>query len=58
MIVVGDIVIVDDWKFEIDRNVPKIGTSFRKRKQNEEIKISRSKIREDYVNANISKHRI
>ena len=54
MIVVGDIVIVDDWKFEIDRNVPKIGTSLGKGNQNEEIKITaESTIRQDYVNATI-----
>ena len=54
MIVVGDIVIVDDWKFEIDRNVPKIGTSLGKGNQNEEIKITaESTIRQDYVNATL-----
>ena len=54
MIVIGDIVIVNDWKFEIDRSVPKIGNSLGKGTQNEEIKISaEAKIREDYVNANI-----
>ncbi|MCI8291710.1 MAG: hypothetical protein HFJ25_05655 [Clostridia bacterium] len=54
MIVVGDIVIVDDWKFEIDRDVPKIGTSLGKGNQNEEIKITaESTIRQDYVNATI-----
>ena len=54
MIVIDDIVIVDDWKFEIDRNVPKIGNSLGKGIQNEDIKISvEAKIREDYANANI-----
>ncbi len=54
MTVIGDIVIVNDWKFEIDRSVPKIGNSLGKGTQNENIKISaEAKIREDYVNANI-----
>ena len=54
MTVIGDIVIVNDWKFEIDRSVPKIGNNLGKGTQNENIKISaEAKIREDYVNANI-----
>lgn len=50
MSVVGDIVIVDGWQFEIDRSVPKIVTSIGKGDINEEIKIQAiSKISNDYV---------
>ena len=54
MVVVDNIVIVDDWKFEIDRNVPKIVTGLGKGEQNHEIQIeAKAQIREDYVNANL-----
>ena len=54
MVVIGDIVIVGDWQFEIDRSVPKVGTSLGKGVQNEEIQISSNvQLRKDYVNATI-----
>ncbi len=54
MVVVDNIVIVDDWKFEIDRDVPKIVTSLGKGEQNKEIVIQANvNIREDYVKANL-----
>lgn len=54
MIVIGDVVIVDDWGFEIDREIPRIITSIGKGLQNDNIKLTASGItREDYVNATI-----
>ena len=54
MVVVDNIVIVDDWKFEIDRDVPKIVTSLGKGEQNKEIVIQANvNVREDYVKANL-----
>ena len=54
MVVIGNIVIVDDWKFEIDRSVPKIGIGLGKGSQNEQIQInSEVNLREDYVNATL-----
>lgn len=55
MIVVGDIVIVEDWKFEIDRSIPEIGVSLGKGIQNENIKIEAEVVlKSDYVNAIIN----
>lgn len=54
MVVIGDIVIVDGWQFEIDRSVPKIGQSLGKGKQNEEIQITANAVTSsDYVKASI-----
>ena len=47
MVVIGDIVIVGDWQFEIDRSVPKVGTNLGKLIDKQEIlkpKIKKGKI--------------
>ena len=54
MIVIGDVVVVDDWQFEIDREIPKIITTIGKGLQNENIQLTaKGTTREDYVNATI-----
>ncbi len=53
-VVNGDIVIVDGWQFEIDRNVPEIGISLGKGKENEEIQLETAHtVSDDYVNAEL-----
>ena len=39
MVIIGDIVIVDRWKFSIDRSVPKIGESLGKGEESKKIEI-------------------
>ncbi len=51
----GDIVIVDDWQFEIDRNVPQIVMGLGKGQLNKEIKIELSQeVSKDYVKSTIT----
>ena len=54
MTMIGDMVIVDGWQFEIDRSVPKIAISLGKGKENEIIEITaNATVTEDYAKANI-----
>lgn len=55
IVVVEHIAIVDNWLFELDRSVPKIGKSLGKGKENEDIKITISPptISSDYETANV-----
>lgn len=54
MIISGDIVLVDGWQFEIDRSVPKIGTSLGKGEKEKTIAINiESTETNDYVKANV-----
>lgn len=54
MTIVGDIVIVDGWQFEIDRSVPKIGMSLGKGTENKEMELTASAtVTTDYVKANL-----
>lgn len=54
MIVIGDIVIVDGWKFSIDRSVPKIVESLGKGEENKKIAITTNvENASDYTKATI-----
>lgn len=54
MTVSGNIVIVDGWKFEIDRSVPKIGADLGKGEENQQIQMVASvKNAVDYTKATI-----
>ncbi len=54
MIIIGNIVIVDGWQFEIDRSIPKIVMSIGKGRENENIYIeTKVEVSKDYINAKI-----
>ena len=54
IVIIGDLVNIDGWKFEIDRSVPRIVADLGKGNKDESIQIELSKtIREDYVNGNL-----
>ena len=52
--IIDNIVIVDNWQFEIDREIPKIITSMGKGNQNKNIQlVAKGTVSKDYVNAKI-----
>lgn len=55
IVIIGDLVNIDGWKFEIDRSVPRIVADLGKGNKDESIQIELLKtIREDYVNGNLT----